>query len=158
MCFIEVTLTMKNPSLYSPLLYFKIWTLVDLGEGPGEPASPLIFRPNRGPRPEEPNTFFLETAPFPPYLKVWIRHCWSVTCVGWMNHRHLSTLKLELWRMPDFVGKLYYESGWEGCKVHNLKTSFCTILALYITMNGKRLDYKALEKVFPARLLVLNYR
>lgn len=51
--------------------------------------------------------------------------------------------------MPDFVGKLYYESGSEGCKVHNLKTSFCTILALYITMNGKRLDYKALEKVFP---------
>ena len=26
----------------------KIWTLVDLGEGPGGPASPLIFRPNWG--------------------------------------------------------------------------------------------------------------
>ena len=54
---------MKNPSLYSPLLYFKIWTLVDLGEGPVGAASPLIFRPIRGPRPEEPNTFVLETAP-----------------------------------------------------------------------------------------------
>ena len=59
--------------------------------------------------------------------------------------------------MPDVIGKLYCESGSEGCKVHNLKTSFCKILALYITMNGKRIDYKALEKVFPARFLVLNY-
>ena len=142
----------------------KIWTQVDLGEGPGGPASPLIFRPNWGlksriyflggyrPLPPTP----LPPHP-PPYLKVWIRHCWSVTCVGWMNHRHLSTLKLELWRMPDFTGKQYFVSGSEGCKVHNLKTSFCKILALYITTNGKRLDYKALEKVFTATFLILNY-
>ena len=141
----------------------KIWTLVDLGEGPGGPASPLIFSPNWGLKSRI--HFFLETAPFHPppppppgpYLKVWSRHCWSATCVGWMNHRHLSTLKLEFWRMPAFIGKLYFASGSEGCKVHNLKTSFCKILALYFTMNGKRLDYKALEKVFPARFLVLNY-
>ena len=140
----------------------KIWTLVDLGEGSGGPASPLIFRPNWGlkgrinfwGRPP-PST---HPPPLPrPYLKVWSRHCWSVTCVGCMNHRHLSILKLELWRTPDFIGKLYFASGSQDCKVHNLKTSFCKILALYITMNGKRLDYKALEKVFLARFLVLNY-
>ena len=47
--------------------------------GPGGPGSPLIFRPNWGPKGTETN--FLETAwppspPAPPaYLKVWIRHC-----------------------------------------------------------------------------------
>ena len=72
-----------------------------------------------------------------------------------MSHRHLSTLKLKLLRMPDFASYIF-ASGSEGCKVYNPKMAFVSF-ALYITMTRKRLDYVALEKVLPARFLVLNY-
>ena len=76
-----------------------------------------------------------------------------------MSHRHLSTLKLKLLRMPDFASYIF-ACGSEGCKVYNPKmafVSFVLYLVLYITMTRKRLDYVALEKVLPARFLVLNW-
>ena len=56
--------------------------------------------------------------------------------------------------MPDFASYVF-ASGSEGCKVYNPKMAFVSF-ALYITMTRKRLVYVALEKVSPARFLVLN--
>ena len=71
-----------------------------------------------------------------------------------MNHRLLSTLKLKLLRMADFASNVF-ASGSEGSKVYNPKMAFVSF-TLYITMTRKRLDCVALEKVLPARFLVLN--
>ena len=56
--------------------------------------------------------------------------------------------------MPDFASYIF-ASGSEGCKVYNPKMVFVSF-AFYITMTKKRFDYAALEKVLPARFLVLN--
>ena len=47
--------------------------VVDPGEGYWGPGSPPYFSTKM--RPEGPKKCFLETAPPPPYLKVWIRYC-----------------------------------------------------------------------------------
>ena len=72
-----------------------------------------------------------------------------------MSYRHLSTLKLKLLRMPDFASYIF-ASGSEGCKVYSPKMAFVSF-AFYITMTRKRFDYVALEKVLPARFLVMNW-
>ena len=50
-------------------------TVADLGESPRGPApTPLIFRPNWGPKGRK-KFFWERSPPPPPYLKVWICHC-----------------------------------------------------------------------------------
>ena len=61
------------------------------GRGPGGP-SPLVFRPNWGPRGRK--SFFCDHPPPPPYLEVWMRH--------WYEHMTLS-LSLSSLYCPYFL-------------------------------------------------------
>ena len=95
------------------------------GRGPGEPGSPLIFKPNWGPKGRKK---FFDTIPprplmsgsgwplppppvSPPYLKVWFRHCrllalpmlvykiWRVNCdkQNWKDEKMGQKLKKQRW-------------------------------------------------------------
>ena len=55
---------------------------------------------------------------------------WSITCVLWMSHRHLSTLNLKLLRMPDFASYIF-ASQWirrlQGVQPKNGFCKFCSL-------------------------------
>ena len=94
------------------------------GRGPGEPGSPLIFKPNLGPKGGK--KFFWDHPPplsqglddrspprSPPYLKIWIRYCgllahalpmlvyriWRVNCdkQDWKDEKMGQKLKKQRW-------------------------------------------------------------
>ena len=68
----------------------RYYSVAERGEVPGGPPSPLIFRPNWGPKGPKKNFFVIApppppylrvwmNAPLPPYLKVWIRRRYWLT-------------------------------------------------------------------------------
>ena len=83
------------------------------------------------------------------YMKLKI---WSITCVNEPQTPFNSETETF---MHEWLCKLYFAFGSEGCKVYDPKMAFVSF-ALDFTMTRKRLDYVAIEEVLPARLLVLN--
>ena len=77
--------------------------VADPGEGPGGPAPPLVFGPNKNflgtPAPTPPSYLKVWMTGHPPYLKVWIRHCGP-----FMVHTQIPVRR---WRLRAWISALF---------------------------------------------------